>query len=185
MFILTTLACTPPSPTCRVQQKDTLTLRVQPWTVCGWEDLPSPEAPWVGSSEAPSQRRVDMELMDTNPWGSRLVLLPQVALTTIPFDVETSATGKGDGIFTLSCETTDCSFPAQRASCEASQGALVVKNLPANAGDIRDAGSIPRSGKGGGGHGNPCQHSCLENPMDRGAWWATLHGATKSRTRLK
>ena len=76
-----------------------------------------------------------MELMDTNPWGSRLVLLPQVALTTIPFDVETSATGKGDGIFTLSCETTDCSFPAQRASCEASQGALVVKNLPANAGD--------------------------------------------------
>ena len=68
---------TGPSPTCRAQQKDTLTLRVQPWTVCGWEDLPSPEAPWVGSSEAPSQRRVDMEPMDTTPWGSCPVLLPQ------------------------------------------------------------------------------------------------------------
>jgi len=68
----------------------------------------------------------------------------------------------------------------------ASQVALVVKNLPANAGDIRDSGSIPESGRSpGGGHGNPLQYSCLENPMGRGAWWATLHGVTKSRTRLK
>ena len=53
----------------------------------------------------------------------------------------------------------------------ASQVALVVKNLPANAGDIRDAGSIPGSGRSpGGGHGNPLQHSCLENTMDRGDW---------------
>ena len=50
-----------------------------------------------------------------------------------------------------------------------------VKNLPANAGDVRDMGSIPGSGKSpGGGNGNPCQHSCLENPMDRGAWWALV-----------
>ena len=49
---------------------------------------------------------------------------------------------------------------------------LVVKNLPANAGDIRDAGSIAGSGRSpGGGQGNPLQYSCLENPMDRGAWW--------------
>ena len=49
-------------------------------------------------------------------------------------------------------------------------GALVVKNTPANAGDIRDEGSIPRSGRSpGGGHGNPLQYSYLENPMDRGA----------------
>ena len=52
----------------------------------------------------------------------------------------------------------------------ASQVALVVKNLPANAGDIRDAGSNPRSGVSpGGGNGNPLQYPCLENPMDRGA----------------
>ena len=53
----------------------------------------------------------------------------------------------------------------------ASQGVLVVKNLPANAGDIRDTGSIPASGRSPGGrHGNPLQYYCLENPMDRGAW---------------
>ena len=56
----------------------------------------------------------------------------------------------------------------------------MVKNLPANAGD---EGSIPGSGRSpGGGNGNPLQYSCLENPMDRGAWWATVHGVAKSRT---
>ena len=51
----------------------------------------------------------------------------------------------------------------------ASQVALVVKNSPANAGDMRDKGLIPGSGRSpGGGHGNPLQHSCLENPIDRG-----------------
>ena len=66
-----------------------------------------------------------------------------------------------------------------------SQVALVVKNPSANAGDIRDAVSIPGSGRSpGGGHGNPLQYSCLENPMDRGAWWATVHGVAQSRTRL-
>ena len=64
--------------------------------------------------------------------------------------------------------------------------ALVVKILPANTGDIRDVGSIPGSGRShGGGHGNPLQCSCLENSMDRGAWWAIVHGVTKSRTQLK
>ena len=63
----------------------------------------------------------------------------------------------------------------------ASQVALVVKNLPASAGDIRDAGSMPGPGRPpGGGHGNPLQYSCLENPMDRGAWWATGHGVSES-----
>ena len=65
------------------------------------------------------------------------------------------------------------------------QVALVVKNLPANEGDIRDVGSIPGSGRSPGkGNGNPLQYSCLENPMDRGAWWATVHGVTKNRFRL-
>ena len=68
----------------------------------------------------------------------------------------------------------------------ASQVVLVVKNPSANAGGIRDAGSISESGiSPGGGHDNPLQCSCLENPMDRGAWRATLHGVTKIRTRLK
>ena len=56
-----------------------------------------------------------------------------------------------------------------------SQVALVVKNLSANAGDAKDSGSIPGSGRSPGeGHGNPLQYSCLENPMDRGAWRAAV-----------
>ena len=59
---------------------------------------------------------------------------------------------------------------------------LVVKNLPANTGDRRDTGSIPGLGRSsGGGHGNPFQYSCLENPRDRGAQWATVHGVTRFR----
>ena len=64
--------------------------------------------------------------------------------------------------------------------------ALVVKDSPANAGDIGDMVSIPGSGRSlGGGHGNPLQYSRLENPMDRGAWRATVHKVAKSQTRLK
>ena len=63
---------------------------------------------------------------------------------------------------------------------------LVAKNPPANAGDIRDTGSISGSGRfPGGGHGNPPQYSCLGNPMNRGTWWATVHGVAKSQTQLK
>ena len=63
----------------------------------------------------------------------------------------------------------------------ASQRGLVAKNLPANAGDIREMGLIPGSGRSpGGGHGNPLQYSFLENPMDRGAWGVIVHGATES-----
>ena len=62
-----------------------------------------------------------------------------------------------------------------------SQVALVVKNLPANAGDIRDTGSISGWGRSTGeGNGNPLQCSCLENSMDRGAWWATVHRVAES-----
>ena len=60
---------------------------------------------------------------------------------------------------------------------------LVIKNSPANAEDIRDAGSIPGLGRSpGGGHGNPFLYSYLENPMDRGAWWVTVHRIAKSQT---
>ena len=62
-------------------------------------------------------------------------------------------------------------------------GASVVKNPPANAGEAGDAGSIPESGRSPGeGNGNPLQYSCLENPMDRGAWWATVYGAAELDT---
>ena len=67
-----------------------------------------------------------------------------------------------------------------------SQVLLVVKNPPANAGDVRDVSLIPRSGRSlRGGHGNPLQFSCLENPIDRGAWPTTVHRVAKSQTQLK
>ena len=73
------------------------------------------------------------------------------------------------------------SFPRR-----ASQLALMVKNLPANEGDVRDTGSVPELGRSPGeGHGNPLQYSCLENPKDRRAWRAMVHWVAKSWTRLK
>ena len=64
-----------------------------------------------------------------------------------------------------------------------SQVVPVVKNLPANGGDVRDMGLIPELGRSPGeGNGNPLQYSSLENSMDRGDCWATVHGATKSQT---
>ena len=74
----------------------------------------------------------------------------------------------GTTVFELSCT-------------RASHMALVAKNMPANAGDVRDVGLIPGWGRSPGrGHGNPLQYSCLENPMDRGAWLATVHGVAES-----
>ena len=59
----------------------------------------------------------------------------------------------------------------------------MVKNLPSNGGDTKDVGSISGLGKSPGeGDGSPLQYSCLDNPLDRGAWQATLHGVTKSQT---
>ena len=67
-----------------------------------------------------------------------------------------------------------------------SQVELVVKNLPANAGDLRDTGSIPGSGRTPGErHGNPLQYSCLENPMEGGAWWAIVNGITERQKNQK
>ena len=62
----------------------------------------------------------------------------------------------------------------------------MVKSLPANAGDIRDTGQIPGLGTAPGGrHGNPLQYSGMENPMNREAWWDTVHRVAKNGTRLK
>ena len=89
--------------------------------------------------------------------------------------------------------STGCPQPPSSASARSSPRLLLwaqqhlvannvsqVKNPPANSGDMRDVGSIPGSGRSpGGGHGNPLQYSCLENLMDRGTWWATVHEITK------
>ena len=65
------------------------------------------------------------------------------------------------------------------------QVVLVVKNPPANEGATRDECTIPGSGRSpGGGNGYPLQYSCLENPVDRGTWWATAHGVTKNWKQL-
>ena len=67
-----------------------------------------------------------------------------------------------------------------------SQVVLVVKNPPANAGDVRDASSIPGLGRSSGeGNGHLLQYSCLETPKDRGAWRATVHGVAKSQTQQR
>ena len=64
-------------------------------------------------------------------------------------------------------------------------GGIVVKNLSANAGDARDVGSIPGLGRSPGeGNGNPLQYSCLGNSMDRGAWWAIVHGVVNNQIQL-
>ena len=77
-------------------------------------------------------------------------------------------------------------FRLRNWEIQASQVVLVVKNPLANETGIKDMGSIPESGRSPrGGHGNPLQYSYLENPMDREAWWATVHGVTRSQTHLK
>ena len=67
-----------------------------------------------------------------------------------------------------------------------SPGGTSAKEPAINAGDVTDAGSVPELGRSPeGGHGSPLQYSCLENPMNRGAWWATVHRVTKSWIQLK
>ena len=77
-------------------------------------------------------------------------------------------------------------FYDPHGSGRACQVVLEVKSPPANAQDIRGVGLIPGSGRSPGGvHGNPLQYFCLENPMDRGAWWTVVHRVAKSWTWLK
>ena len=76
-----------------------------------------------------------------------------------------------------------CDFELDTVNIWASQVALVVKNPPANAGGVRDEGLIPGSGRyPGEGNGTPLQYSCLENPTNKGAWWAVVCGIAKSQT---
>ena len=82
-------------------------------------------------------------------------------------------------------ENREINWKGKKNEHWASQVALVVKNSHASEEDVRDMGSIPGLGRSPGGrHGKPLHYSCLENPMDKGTWWATVHGVAKSRTRL-
>ena len=89
--------------------------------------------------------------------------------------------------FAVSYSTSQCTSWQNRITKPAYHlEPKVVKNPPANAGDIKDGGSIPGSGRSSGrGHGKPCQYSSLENPVDRGSWKATVHSVTQSQTQLK
>ena len=79
-----------------------------------------------------------------------------------------------------------CKYTLSYRCSQASQVVLRVKNLPADAGDKRDLGSVSGLGRSpGGGHGNLLQYSCLGNPVDRGAWWAIVLGVAKSQTQLE
>ena len=90
--------------------------------------------------------------------------------------------GNGHPHLTLDSHGNSQHFIIQVCAHMGFPGISVVKNLPAKA---EDRGSIPGSGRSpGGGNGNPLQYLCLENPMDRGTWWATVHGVTKSQTQL-
>ena len=83
--------------------------------------------------------------------------------------------------YTLRTLTSIVSFNPPYSSLWASQTALVVKNSPANSGDVRDTGLIPGSGRSpGGGHSYPLSYSCLVNPMDRGPWRVSILGVAKS-----
>ena len=88
--------------------------------------------------------------------------------------------------YSIGASSQPQSLTIGQVSSQASQVVLVVKNLPTNTGDVRDAGSIPGQGRSlGGGHGNLLQDSCLENPMDRGPWQTTVHRVPQSCTQLK
>ena len=121
------------------------------------------------------------------PWSSPEASWPQIGPKCLPRYLPYSALTNHlvppfQQGFSMSWDYKNWLLTRERAF----QVALVVKNLPANAGDIRDVGSIPGSGRSpGGGHGNPLQYFCLKNPVDRGTWWATIHRVTKSQRGLK
>ena len=102
-----------------------------------------------------------------------------------PTYVPSSSVGGFSFLHSLSSIFSDGHSDQCEVRMRASQW-LSSKESACNAGAAGDTGSIPGSGRSpGGGHGNPLQYSCLENPMDSAAWWATVHGVAKSQTRLK
>ena len=139
----------------------------------------------------------DTEISEQSSWGSiqfHLTAKPRISFHVFLFDHATpitlkkknnkhlGANGRSKSGFSVGEGWCGFSVILESPSREA-QVTLVVKNLPVNTGDMRVSGSVPEWERSlGGGHGNPLQYSCLENLMDRGAWWATVHGVTKSWT---
>ena len=104
-----------------------------------------------------------------------LVAAPNPLFHTLP---------SGAGVGTL--QTHFCFSSWLRVRLSGFPGGASGKEPACQCRDVRNAGSIPGSGRSpGGGHSNPLQYSCLENPMDRGAWWTTVHRVTQSQTQLK
>ena len=117
------------------------------------------------SGESHGQR----SLAGYSPWGHK-----ELDMTEHKYTDDKLVFGIQSGVFHL--------HPLKRVALGGTSG----KESPASAGDLRDLGSIPGSGRSSaGGHGNPLQYFGLENPMDRGAWWATAHRVAKSQTQLK
>ena len=111
----------------------------------------------------------------TKEWGIIKILVLLIEAILVLESVSLSSLIYGLKCSLITGEEFRDSFP----------GGTLVKSPPASAGDAGDTGSIPGSGGSpGGGHGNPLQYSCLGNPMDRGAWRATVHGVTKRPTEL-
>ena len=111
-------------------------------------------------------------------WMLHLSLMPACQTTFLPFTALSTSVQP-----ILFCTEPVFLFLGIELFLRASQMVLVVKSPSANAEYVRDVGSVPGSGRSpGGGHGNALQYCCLENLMDRRAWWATVHRATKSRT---
>ena len=116
------------------------------------------------------------------PW--RRAWLPTPVFLPGEFHGQRSLAGYSPWGFISSC-TFMATFNPLLEFTRASQLVLIVKNLPANTGDIRDTGSIPALGRScGGGCGNSLQYSCPEDPRDRGPWGATVHGVTKSWNKI-
>ena len=141
----------------------------------------------------------DFEVKVTHYLSSCIIVQSKPQVTTMNFNSgqrknaiqpcawkeENQNTGEQDCRYKFSEKYSKCRY-YHLITRKGFPGGASVKNLPAIAGDIRDMGSIPGLGRSpGGGHGNPLQYSCLENPMDRGAWWATVHRVTMSWTQLK
>ena len=121
--------------------------------------------------------------MDGSPPGSLSTeFFRQEYWSELPFPPPEDLPGSGiETVSPPSPALQEGSLPLSHLAPGPSQVALVVKNLPATAGDVRTVSSIPGSERSPGGeHGNPLQYPCLESPMDRGAWQATVRRVTKS-----
>ena len=126
-------------------------------------------------SESPASPALQVDSLPTEPWGKPFLLVTGFNLLTKAVVIYVP---KGYmSISFIYCNAF--AWDEDNTGLGACQMALVVKNPPVNAGDIRDTGWVPGPGRPpGGGHGNPLQYFCLENSMDRGAWQDTIHRVT-------